>query len=178
MPTAPVWVGIDVAKEQLDVALGAEGGTLSVPNDDAGIRALLAELRQHTCALVVLEATGGFEVPAVSALAAAGLPVVVVNPRQVRNYARAIGQLAKTDRLDARVLASFAERVRPEVRSLPEALHGSFGMISAGSAPLLYQLDSFKLSLYVEDQVPQSSVVAMDVRSGCTSHNCNATATP
>jgi transposase len=120
MDTAPVWVGIDVAKGQLDVALGAEGSTWSVPNDEAGIRALLVELRKHTCALAVLEATGGFEVPAVSALAAAGLPVVVVNPRQVRNFARAIGQLAKTDRLDARVLASFAERVRPEVRALPD----------------------------------------------------------
>jgi transposase len=120
MDTAPVWIGIDVAKEQLDVALGAEGSTWSVPNDEAGIRALLAELQKHSCALIVLEATGGFEVPAVSALAAAKLPVVVVNPRQVRNFARAIGQLAKTDRLDARVLASFAERVRPEVRALPD----------------------------------------------------------
>jgi transposase len=72
------------------------------------------------CGLVVLEATGGFEVPAVSALAAAGLPVVVANPRQVRNFARATGQLAKTDRLDARILALFAERVRPAVRVLPD----------------------------------------------------------
>jgi transposase len=68
MDTAPVWVGIDVAKEQLDVALGAEGSTWSMPNDEAGIRALLVELRKHTCALVVLEATGGFEVPAVGVI--------------------------------------------------------------------------------------------------------------
>jgi hypothetical protein len=120
MDTGPVGVGIDVAKEQLDVALGAEGSTWSMPNDEAGIRALLVELRKHTCALVVLEATGGFELPAVSALAAAGLPVAAVNPRQVRNFARTIGQLAKTDRLNARVLATFTERVRPEVRALPD----------------------------------------------------------
>jgi len=93
---------------------------VDVANDEAGIETLLADLRHRNCALVVLEATGGFEVPAVSALAAAGFPVVVANPRQVRNFARATGQLAKTDRLDARILALFAERVRPDVRPLPD----------------------------------------------------------
>jgi transposase len=120
METAPLWIGIDVAKDQLDVAIGGGGETWSVPNDDAGIESLVSDLRSRNCGLVVLEATGGFEVPAVSALAAAGLPVVVANPRQVRNFARATGQLAKTDRLDARILALFAERVRPEVRVLPD----------------------------------------------------------
>lgn len=120
METTPVWVGIDVAKGQLDVALGAEGETTSLSNDEAGIEALLTTLRDRTCELVVLEATGGYEVPVVSALAAAGIPVVVANPRQVRNFARATGQLAKTDRLDARLLALFAERVRPEVRPIPD----------------------------------------------------------
>jgi transposase len=120
METAPVWIGIDVSKDQLDVAIGGEDETWSVPNNDAGIQSLVSDLRRRACGLVVLEATGGFEVPAVSALAAAGLPVVVANPRQVRNFARATGQLAKTDRLDARILALFAERVRPEVRVLPD----------------------------------------------------------
>jgi transposase len=120
METAPLWIGIDVAKDQLDVAIGGVDEFWSVPNDDAGIQSLVSDLRSRNCGLVVLEATGGFEVPAVSALAAAGLPVVVANPRQVRNFARAIGQLAKTDRLDARILALFAERVRPEVRVLPD----------------------------------------------------------
>lgn len=120
MDTTPVWIGIDVAKAQLDIAVGAEGESWSFPNDDAGIETLLTKLRSRTCALVVLEATGGYEVPVVSALAAAGVPVVVANPRQVRNFARATGQLAKTDRLDARILALFAERVRPEVRPLPD----------------------------------------------------------
>jgi len=120
MEPAPQWIGIDVAKEQLDIAIGGGGDTWSVANDEAGIQSLLDDLRSRSCGLIVLEATGGFEVPAVSALAAAGLPVVVANPRQVRNFARATGQLAKTDRLDARILALFAERVRPEVRPLPD----------------------------------------------------------
>lgn len=120
MDTAPISVGIDVAKDQLDVALGSDGETRSVGNDEAGIRTLLDFLQERSCELIVLEATGGYEVPVVSALAAAGLPVAVINPRQVRNFARAVGQLAKTDRLDARVLALFAERVRPEVRPLPD----------------------------------------------------------
>jgi transposase len=120
METAPLWIGIDVAKDQLDVAIVGVDDSWSVPNDDAGIQSLVSDLRSRNCGLVVLEATGGFEVPAVSALAAAGLPVVVANPRQVRNFARATGQLAKTDRLDARILALFAERVRPELRVLPD----------------------------------------------------------
>jgi transposase len=120
METAPLWIGIDVAKDQLDVALGAAGETWSVPNDDEGIRSLVEDLRSRSCGLIVLEATGGFEIAVVVALASTGLPVVVANPRQVRNFARATGQLAKTDRLDARILALFAERVRPEVRALPD----------------------------------------------------------
>jgi transposase len=120
METAPLWIGIDVAKAQLDIAIGADGEAWSVTNDDAGIATLLEDLRSRNCGLVVLEATGGFEIPAVSALAAAGIPLVVANPRQIRNFARATGQLAKTDRLDARILALFAERVRPDVRALPD----------------------------------------------------------
>jgi transposase len=120
METAPLCVGIDVAKDQLDVAIGASGEAWSVPNDDEGIRLLVEDLRGRSCDLIVLEATGGFEIAVVVALAAAGLPVVVANPRQVRNFARATGQLAKTDRLDARILALFAECVRPEVRALPD----------------------------------------------------------
>jgi transposase len=119
METAPLWIGIDVAKQQLDIAIGSTGDTWTVTNDEAGIETLLADLRDRNC-VVVLEATGGFEVNAVTALAAAGLAVVVANPRQVRNFARATGQLAKTDRLDARVLALFGERIQPEVRLLPD----------------------------------------------------------
>ena len=119
MEPAAVCVGIDVSKDQLDVAVGVDGPAWSVTNDEAGIAALLGDLSSRPCHLVVLEATGGFEVAATTALAAAGLPVVVINPRQARDFARATGQLAKTDRLDARMLALFAERVRPQPRPLP-----------------------------------------------------------
>src|SRR5687768_5150674 len=103
MMTSPIVVGVDVAKEHLDVA----------------VRALVARLRPLRPTLIVCEATGGFERAAIAALAAAGLPVVVANPRQVRDFARATGQLAKTDQLDAGILALFAERVRPTPRPLP-----------------------------------------------------------
>ncbi len=93
----------------------------SEANDEAGIAALVARLQPLGPALIVCEATGGFERPAIAALAAAGLPVVVANPRQVRDFARATGQLAKTDVLDAGILALFAERVRPTPRALPDA---------------------------------------------------------
>ena len=120
MPTAaPAFIGIDVAKADLVVAIRPSGDRWTVANDDGGIRTLLKRLRQHSAALVVLEATGGYERAVVAALAAAQLPVVVANPRQVRDFARATGQLAKTDRIDADTLALFAERVRPEPRALP-----------------------------------------------------------
>ena len=116
MSEASAYVGIDVSKAELEVAVGEEAWTVS--NDESGIATLLERLRKRPVELVVLEATGGHETPAVAALAEAGLPVVVANPRQVRDFGRATGQLAKTDRIDARVLALFAERVRPEVRAL------------------------------------------------------------
>ena len=120
--TAPnCFVGIDVAKATLDVAVRPAGEQWSTSNDEAGIGALVARLRPLAPTLIVLEATGGFETAVVAAVAAAGLAVVVANPRQVRDFARATGQLAKTDALDAQVLALFAERVRPEPRPLPDA---------------------------------------------------------
>lgn len=112
------WVGIDVAKATLDVAVRPTDERWAVANDEAGIRTLVDQLRRVAPAQVVLEATGGYELAAVSALAAAHLPVVVVNPRQVRDFAKATGRLAKTDQLDAAVLARFAERVQPEARPL------------------------------------------------------------
>lgn len=118
MSESSAYAGIDVSKAELEVAVGEQAWTC--PNDVAGIEALVDRLREHSPELVVLEATGGHETAAVAALAEAGLPVVVANPRQVRDFGRATGQLAKTDRIDARVLALFAERVRPEVRPLPD----------------------------------------------------------
>ncbi len=115
------FVGIDVAKHQLDVAVRPSGETWTVAHDEGGLSALLARLREVAPTLIVLEATGGLEVPLAGALAAATLPVAVINPRQVRDFARSTGTLAKTDRLDAQLLAQFAEVVRPEPRPLPDA---------------------------------------------------------
>src|SRR5690242_14668876 len=105
MDTAPLFVGIDVAKAHLDVALGPDGPISRHPNDEAGIAALLARLAASPPTLIVLEATGSLEVPLVAALAEAGLPTVVVNPLQARRFAQSTGRTAKTDALDARALA-------------------------------------------------------------------------
>jgi transposase len=114
-------VGIDVAKADLAVAVRPSGERWTVANDEPGVGALVERWRGEAPALIVLEATGGYELLCVGALVAAGLPVVVANPRQVRDFAKATGQLAKTDRIDADVLALFAERVRPAVRPLAGA---------------------------------------------------------
>jgi len=115
-----VFVGVDVAKATLDVAVRPTSERWSVANDEPGIQSLVARLRPPGAVLVVLEATGGFEHAVAAALGAAGLGVVVANPRQVRAFARATGQLAKTDAIDAQILALFAERVRPTPRPLPD----------------------------------------------------------
>jgi transposase len=112
-------VGVDVAKAELVVVVRPSGETSTAANDERGVRALVERLAGLAPELIVLEATGGYETLCVAALAAAGLPVVVVNPRQVRDFAKATGQLAKTDRIDAGVLALFAERIRPAVRVVP-----------------------------------------------------------
>jgi transposase len=116
-----VFVGIDVSKAQLDVALRPTTDCWQVNNDESGIAGLVERLRTVQPTLVVLEATGGLEVPVTGALAEAGLPGVVVNPRHARDFAKATGRLAKTDTRDARGLAHFAEAVRPTPRPLPEA---------------------------------------------------------
>jgi len=121
MSTDGTFVGIDVSKAQLDVAARPEGQAWAASNDEPGIKDLVRRLQDLQPALVVLEATGGWELAVTGALAAAGLPVVVVNPRQVRDLAKAMGKLAKTDRIDAQILALFAERVRPAPRPLPDA---------------------------------------------------------
>lgn len=115
------FVGIDVSKSRLDIAVVPTGEQWSVSNDDMGIDKIIPLLRKMQPIRIILEATGGMEVPVTVALAAAGLPVVVVNPRQVRDFAKATGKLAKTDSIDAQVLARFGQGVRPEVRPLPDA---------------------------------------------------------
>ena len=121
MVDVPCFVGIDVAKAQLDIAVRPAGERWAVPNDAGGVVTLVERLQALHPTLIVLEATGGLERAATAALATAGLPVVVVNPRQARDFARATGQLAKTDALDARALAHFADVIRPTPRPLPDA---------------------------------------------------------
>jgi transposase len=115
------FVGIDVSKATLQIQVRPGTNAWVVRNEDTGIDELTTRLLEMKPQLIVLEATGGFHLAVTAALAAAGLPVAVVNPRQVRNFAKALGKLAKTDGIDAAVLAEFAEKVQPEVRPLPDA---------------------------------------------------------
>lgn len=114
------FVGIDVSKAELSVAVLPEDDIPTVCNNEQGISELIKRLKPLSPTLIVLESTGGLEFPVASALAVAGLPVVIMNPRQVRDFAKATGKLAKTDSLDASVLARFGEAVRPELRPLKE----------------------------------------------------------
>ena len=117
----PPNVGIDVSQGTLDIAVSPSGQHWQLTNDQSGIAQLIERLRTLQPERIVLEATGGYELAAVAALGIAGLPVVVANPRQVRDFARSTGRLAKTDALDAQVLALFAARIQPELRPLPDA---------------------------------------------------------
>jgi len=144
MSPAKVYVGIDVAKDWLDVAQRPGGEAWRVPSDERGVAALVERLKSVRPTLVVLEATGGLQIPAVAALAAAGLRTVVVNPRQVRQFAGATGRLAKTDAIDAQVLAQFGEAVRPEVRPLPGAATQELSALVARRRQLIEMLTAEK----------------------------------
>jgi transposase len=117
------FVGLDIAKAHIDVSIRPTGDRWQADQTEDGIGALVERLVALTPALVVVESTGGYETAVVTALVMAHVPVAVVNPRQVRDFAKAIGRLAKTDTIDAAVLALFAERIRPEVRPLPDEAH-------------------------------------------------------
>ncbi len=124
-----IFVGIDVSKARLDVAQAPAAPAWAAANSGEGISELVQRLQRLAPALIVLEATGGYESAAVAALMAASLPVVVVNPRQVRDFARAKNRLAKTDKIDAQVLADFGEAVRPELRPLPDVAAKELGAL-------------------------------------------------
>jgi transposase len=128
---AAVFVGIDVAKDRLDVHLRPTAEAFAIGRDAAGLAALVERLTVVAPRLVVLEATGGFEAMVAAALAAARLPLAVVNPRQIRDFARATGRLAKTDRLDAEAIARFAEAVQPQPRALPDEAARALGELVA-----------------------------------------------
>jgi transposase len=116
-----IYVGIDVSKERLDVAVRPEGEGFAVSRTGAGIDELIERLKKLSIRLVAIEATGGFETVVAAGLAGASLPVVVVNPAQVRAFAQALGKRAKTDPIDAAVIAHFAEATKPQLRQLPDA---------------------------------------------------------
>lgn len=126
-----LWVGIDVSKKHLDVAFRPTGEHQQVNNDEAGITELVDKLANLGVRLVVLEATGGLEVAVTTSLTLAGVPVAVVNPRQARDFAKALGYLAKTDRADAMALAHFGEAVKPEPRALPDEAQNELAAIVA-----------------------------------------------
>lgn len=134
------YVGIDVAKHQLEVAVVPDGPAFQVPYTETGLAHLIAQLRPLQPTLIVLEATGGYETEVATTVALAELPVAVVNPRQVRDFAKALGRLAKTDALDATVLAQFAARVQPEPRPLPDAAHQALAALVARRRQLVEML--------------------------------------
>src|SRR4051794_15366404 len=121
MDTALIFVGIDVSEAHLDSSIRPGAEAARDPNDPAGIAALVSRLKPLAPAPVVVEAAGGLELPFLAALQVAKIPVAAINPRQARDFAKALGRLAKTDRIDAEVLAHFAEAVRPATRPLPTA---------------------------------------------------------
>ena len=161
MAASSVCVGIDVSKAHLDVALSEGGTAWRVPNTGPGIQRLVTQLKEHEPTLVVMEATGGYEMPAAAGLAANGLPVVIVNPRQVRNFAKATGQLAKTDQIDAYVLAMFAARVQPPVRPLPDEAARALDATVARRRQIIEMLTAEKNRL---------GVAAVPVRKGIQKH--------
>ena len=126
-----MFAGIDVSKDHLDLGVSRSDDVARFPNSERGIGQLVEHLSEMSPELVVLEATGGYEQPAAAALAAAQIPVVIANPRQVRDFTKATGQLAKSDEIDARGIALFAERIRPNVRELPDEQARTLGAIVA-----------------------------------------------
>jgi transposase len=155
-----VFVGIDVSKAQLDVALRPSDDCWHVSNDELGIAALVERLQTLQPTLVVLEATGGLEVPVTGALAEAGLPVVVVNPRHARDFAKATGRLAKTDTLDARGLAHFAEAVRPPPRPLPDAQAQALSALLTRRRQLVQMLTAERRRLQTAPQPIRADIQA------------------
>lgn len=155
MDTPSVFVGIDVSKATLDVAVRPGGQSFRVANDPRGIAELVARLRGLAPSRVVLEATGGYEAPAFAAVRAAGLPAAMINPRCARDFAKASGRLAKTDRIDAQVLAHFAEAIRPEPQPLEPAEQRTLEALLARRAQLVEMrvMESHRLDACVEAAV-------------------------
>ena len=140
MAQSEMYVGIDVSKDRLDVAVHGQDKVWSFTNDEGGIEQAVKMIKELSPVLVVLEATGGIELPVVASLGASGVPVAVVNPRQARDFGKATGKLAKTDVLDAKMLAHFAAAVHPEPKALPDATAQGFAAILARRRQLVEML--------------------------------------
>jgi transposase len=168
MAREQLYAGVDVSKDRLDVCLRwsepeRREDALVLTHDEAGIDTLVSRLVEEHLVMVILEATGGFERAVVGALAAAGLPVAVVNPRQVRDFARATGRLAKTDRIDAGILARFAEAIRPACKPLPDEEIRALQGILARRRQLLGMLTAEKNRLPLATK-PVAKRIAAHVR--------------
>jgi transposase len=157
-PGARMFVGIDVGKDWLDIAVRPTVESQRFENDEAGISKLIGFVRERSVELIVLEASGGYEVPAATALGLAGLPLAVVNARQVRAFAQASGRLAKTDAIDAMVLAHFAEAVRPEVRRLPDEQLRALEALVSRRRQLLEMLGAERNRLQIAHRSLQSAI--------------------
>jgi transposase len=153
------FVGIDVSQTRFDIAI-RPGSSFTIAHDEPAIATLVEQLRTLSPTLIILEATGGLEVPLTSALATAGLPVVVVNPRQVRDFAKASGHLAKTDALDAQTLAQFAEVMRPTPRPLPDAEARALAAVLARRRQLVEMLTAEKNRLLTAPPATRKSLRA------------------
>lgn len=158
MSSSVVFVGIDISKVTADVDFAPKRDGFSVGNSANGVAEIVERLRKRKVDLVVVEATGGFELRVVAGLAEAGMPVVVVNPRQVRDFAKATGRLAKTDAIDAMVLADFAMAVRPEIRVLPDAQAGELKALSARRRQLVEMMVAEKNRLGFADKSVRSNI--------------------
>lgn len=159
----PVFVGIDISKKNLDIFLTPPDTSFTVPNTEAGMLKLVARMRQVLPQIILLEATGGYEFRVVAALREAEISVCCINPRQVRDFARSLGILAKTDRIDARVLAHFAEKIRPEPRPWPEAQQQELKHLMARRRQLLEMIlmEQNRLQISPFPRVQQSIQAAL-----------------
>jgi transposase len=158
--TEESFVGIDISKSALDVHVEPAGHCLHVAYDAAGIAQVYAQLKEVSPTLIVMEATGGLETRLAGELAAHGLPVAVVNARQVRDFARAAGQLAKTDRIDAAVLSAFARAMRPSVRPIKDELTREFDELVSRRRQLVQMRVQEQLRLHTASKVQAKSLKA------------------
>jgi transposase len=143
-----VFVGVDVSKDRLDVALRPVGQVFAFPNDHLGIEKLVQKVAEVNPCLIVLEATGGYELALTAALMRAGMPAVMINPRQSRDFAKATGKLAKTDKIDANTLAHYAEAIQPPVRPLPDERQKELSLLLTRQRQLIDMLAMEKNRLH------------------------------